>query len=376
MKVALLTDADVFAGTERHILDLAVALHNLKDAPAVVIVCPIPSPIADRAREANIPIIEIPSSAVGVVNKTTIRILRRLLRSGKIDILHAHNGRTALHATLARALAKRGEVVVTQHFLAPSHTSNRGLKAKVFGAAHHWVNAHIAHFIAISRAVENEMLARKEATIGQVTTILNALSAPDEATLKTVSTTRQEWDLKPDLPLIVCAARLEQEKSVQTLIAAMAILKKQGVAAHCVIAGEGAEKTALQSQIDQENLSQNVHLLGFRNDVLSLMNAGEIFVLPSLAEPFGLVILEAMALGKPVIATNTGGPPEIIDDGTTGILVPPGDANALAKALHTLIADKPVRDGFGQAGRERYNESFPPQRMASSVREIYARVVA
>ncbi len=385
MKVALLTDADVFAGTERHVLDLAVALRDSPTengagvpenaiAPGVVLVCPVPSPIADRARLANIPIIPIPSSATGVLDVATLRILRRLLRSGRIDILHAHNGRTALHARLAGVLARRGKVVVTQHFLAPSHTSNQGLKAKVFGAAHHWMNARVAHFIAISRAVADEMLARGEAPESQLTTILNALSAPDESTLKPVPEVRAEWNLDPSTPLIVCAARLEEEKSVKTLIAAMAILKEKNIAAQCVIAGEGAEKEALQTQIKNANLSETVRLLGFRNDVLSLMNAGEIFVLPSLAEPFGLVILEAMSLGKPVVSTNVGGPPEIVKDGATGVLVPPGDFAALAEALAQLIADKSQREDFGAKGRARYDELFRPERLAHSVRKIYAQL--
>ena len=381
MKVALLTDADVFAGTERHVLDLAIALRNLptkngEAAPGVVLVCPVPSPIADRAKQANIPIIEIPSSAVGVLDKTTLRILRRLLRSGRVDILHAHNGRTALHATLAGVLARKGKVVVTQHFLAPSHTSNRGLKAKVSLSAHHWVNARVAHFIAISRAVADEMLARNEASPQQLTTILNALSAPDASTLKPVSDVRNEWNLDPSTPLIVCAARLEEEKSVKTLIAAMAVVKEKNIAAQCVIAGEGAEKEALQSQIESAKLGESVRILGFRNDVLSLMNAGEIFVLPSLAEPFGLVILEAMALGKPVVATNVGGPPEIVQDSATGVLVPPGDFVALADALSELISDSRRREQLGANGRARYDELFRPERLAESVREVYARVVA
>ena len=380
MKVALLTDADVFAGTERHVLDLAVALRDLplkngQAAPGVVLVCPVPSPIADRAKQANIPMIESPSSATGVLDIATLRILRRLLRSGRVDILHAHNGRTALHATLAGVLARRGKVVVTQHFLAPSHTSNRGLRAKVFLSAHHWVNARVAHFIAISRAVADEMLARNEAPPEQLTTILNALSAPDASTLKPISDVRSEWNLDPSTPLIVCAARLEEEKSVKTLVAAMAILKERNIAAHCVIAGEGAEKDALQSQIESAKLGANVRLLGFRNDVLSLMNAGEIFVLPSLAEPFGLVILEAMALGKPVVATNVGGPPEIVEDDATGVLVPPGDFVALADALAELISDSARREKFGISGRARYNELFRPERLAESVRTIYTQLM-
>src|SRR4051812_18563274 len=128
MNVALFTDADVFAGTEKHLLDLALALRETQDDVSVVLVCPVPSPLATRASEAAIPVIAVPpSSASGVLSGRTVRILRRHLRRGRFEILHAHNGRTALHAALATRLSGRGQVVVTQHFLEPAHTALHGL---------------------------------------------------------------------------------------------------------------------------------------------------------------------------------------------------------------------------------------------------------
>lgn len=374
MHVALLTDADVFAGTERHILELAVALQQLPDAPAVSVVCPVPSPIADRAREAGIPIIEVPSSATGLLDAPSVRILRRLLKNGRVDILHAHNGRMALHAAIARVLARRGSVVTTQHFLTPSHASQSGVKGKVSKAAHRWVHSRVKYSIAISRAVETEMRHRGESDAAKIGTILNALPAPDESTLKPAADVRAELAVDAHTPLLVCAARLEHEKSIETLIDALALLRDEGVAAHCVVAGEGDEKAALQCRIDDSKLTDRVQLLGFRSDVLSLIRACEIFVLPSLAEPFGLVILEAMSLARPVIATNAGGPPEIVEDSMTGVLVPPADAPALAKAIGELIENPEKSQAMGQAGCARYEAVFRPQQMAESVLEVYRRV--
>src|SRR5690606_28714085 len=108
MHVALLTDADVFAGTERHILDLAAALRQLPGAPEVCIACPQPSPLAERAQKAGIPIVPVASSATGVLHWPTVFQLRDILKKGQIEILHAHNGRMALHAALAKFLARRG----------------------------------------------------------------------------------------------------------------------------------------------------------------------------------------------------------------------------------------------------------------------------
>jgi len=146
--------------------------------------------------------------------------------------------------------------------------------------------------------------------------------------------------------------------------------------AQCRIAGEGDELSALQAQLKQLNLGASVQLLGFRKDIPALMRACDVFVLPSLAEPFGLVILEAMALGKPVIATRDGGPPEIVADQATGILVPPRDPAALAGAIGQLVGNPAQGDAMGQAGLARYQSHFTVDRMAREILAIYQKCLA
>lgn len=375
MHVALLTDADVFAGTERHILDLAAALRQLPDAPRVSIVCPRPSPLAQRAQAAGIAVIPIASCATGMLHWPTVRRLRRLLKSSHTTVLHAHNGRMALHAALAKTLAGCGQIVATQHFLTPSHATQTGIKAKFFHVAHSWVARQVTRYIAISQAVAQAMKSREEAQPAKIATVLNGLPDIDQSSLRPQDEVRAEFALFDDTPLIVCAARLEKEKNLETLIKAIALLRRENIAVRCLIAGEGNEKAFLQNCIDRHNLGQEVQLLGFRNDVRSLIRAADIFVLPSLAEPFGLALLEAMTLARPIIATNTGGPPEIVEDELSGILVPPSDARALAAALQTLIASPALRDDMGQAGRQRYEAQFQAGHMADNIYRIYRQAV-
>ena len=105
------------------------------------------------------------------------------------------------------------------------------------------------------------------------------------------------------------------------------------------------------------------------------MSACDIFVLPAPAEPFGLVLIEAMALGKPVIAAAAGGPLEIVADGETGLLFEPGNAASLAQAIKRLLADPELRQRMGKAGRKRYEEHFTARRMAEKMQEAYTRSV-
>jgi hypothetical protein len=148
LRIALFTDADVFAGTERHMLDLARGLRAAGAVPSIA--CPRVSVLGDRARGEGID--HIPVEKGGFIDWPAINAMRQKLRSGEVDIIHAHNGRTALIAALAVKLERRGSYVLTQHFLIPSRSTRRGLKAAISGAIHRWISRGAGHIIAISDA--------------------------------------------------------------------------------------------------------------------------------------------------------------------------------------------------------------------------------
>jgi glycosyltransferase involved in cell wall biosynthesis len=367
VSAVLFTDSDVFAGTERHMLDLARGLRS--EGAAAAIACPMASPLADRAREENIEVISIEKG--GFLDWAAIRTLRQKLRSAEVNLIHAHNGRTALSAALAVKLEGRGAYVLTQHFLVPSRSGRRGIKALLSNSVHRWISRNAGHIIAISEAARRGIEARGEAVNGNVTTIPNGIPSPDARNLASPEAIRAGLGVGPDQALIVCAARLEQEKDVRSLIAAMPAVLTAAPDAICVAAGEGSQRGALASQIDSLGLRNSVRLAGFCEDAMSLINAADLFVLPSLAEPFGLVLIEAMSLGKPVIATNAGGPREIVEDGLTGLLVPPAEPIALAAAITRLIRDPSLRIEMGLRGRQRFTQNYTVARMSADILRIY-----
>jgi glycosyltransferase involved in cell wall biosynthesis len=369
MQVVLFTDADVFAGTECHMLDLALSLRNC--GVEVRIACPCMSPLARKAEEAGLGVLAIAKR--GLIDWTAIRTLRGGLRSGQIDIIHAHNGRTALSAALAVTLAGAGQCVMTQHFLSPGHTTRRGLQARISNFAHGWVNGRIGHFIAISQAVKKQMLERADAADADVTVVHNGIGLPDTKTLADAGEIRRELGVQAHNPLIVCAARLEPEKDVATLVDAMVDVAAAHPGSVCAIAGDGSQRQELEERARRE--SPAVRFLGFRQDVLSVINAADLFVLPSLAEPFGLVLLEAMALGKPVVATGVGGPREIVVQGKTGLLVTPGRPQELAEAINRLLADPQARRAMGEQGHQRFLCEFTAARMAEQTARVYENLL-
>lgn len=366
-KTLLLTDADVFAGTERHMLDLAHAL--AASEVQVRIACPTPSPLAQRSEKQGVGVISMPKR--GLIDFAAVKQMASLLRAGELDIIHAHNGRTHLAAAMAISRAGRGACIATQHFLSPSRVSRKGPKAWLSSLAHGWVTRKTAKFIAISQAVKNEAVAREPATDARIHVVLNGIRPPDASTLQSSAAVRASLQLSADAPIVFCAARLQKEKDIQTLVAAMEAVAAANPAVRCFIAGEGEEKAALEQRVRERGLENHVRLLGFRNDVLDLMQAADVFVLPSAAEPFGLVILEAMSLGKPVIATRAGGPCEIVEHEATGLLATPRDSADLAAAILRLMNDAALRRQFGAAGRQRFERHFTAQRMAAETLAVY-----
>ena len=367
-RVVLLTDADVFAGTERHMLDLAVALRAAGVEASVG--CPVPSPLAERAAAAGVD--AVPLAKRGRIGLGVVWRLRRLVRAGRVDLIHAHNGRTALQAAMAVRLAGRGRVVFTQHFLRPNRLGRSGVVRVLAGGLHWWVGRQVSQFVAISAAVRDQMLARGDCAGDRVVTVPNGIADASAGSLRTAVDVRQELGLVEAARLVVCAARIEAEKGLHTLVQALDGHTLDPLS-YCIIAGQGVDSDAVQRSIAAAKLGDRIRLVGFRADVYSLMAAGDVVVLPSPDEPFGLVLVEAMALGRPVVACRHGGPVEIVVDGQTGLLVPPNDPAAMGEAIRRLLDDPVLRQRLGEAGRRRFEERFTASRMAAATVSVYRR---
>ena len=367
LHVLLFTDADVFAGTERHIADLGQALRD--EGVTVTIGCPTPSPLAEEAGKMGLSV--RPIAKRGSYDGAAIESVAAFLRNTPGRVVHCHNGRSALIATLARQRAGVGHVVLTQHFLSPAYATRSGWKKWVSDCIHGWVDRRLDHVIAISDAVRENVLARGEASADRVTRVHNGASdfhnSRESAKLTQSST--------PGTIRLLCAARLEKEKRVDVLIEAMGRLAEGGTRIDCIVAGQGRDHASLVARARELNLGTSIHFAGFVNDVPSLMAAADIFVLPADAEPFGLVLLEAMRAMLPVIACDAGGPREIVIHGQTGLLVPPGDAAALAEAIANLIGDSTARERMAKAGRLRFEQCFTAQIMARETIQVYRQVL-
>jgi len=173
------------------------------------------------------------------------------------------------------------------------------------------------------------------------------------------------------LRIIGTAGRLVPLKGIVYLLRAMAALRAEFPHFVLEIAGSGPERPRLERQVQAFGLAGRVRFLGWVNELAPVLARWSLFVLPSLEEGFGIGALEAMAAGLPVVATAVGGIPELVEDGRTGRLVPPGDAEVLAERIRLLLRNHEVQDAMGAAGRARAREYFSVERMAIAISQIY-----
>ena len=176
--------------------------------------------------------------------------------------------------------------------------------------------------------------------------------------------------------LFACVARFKAQKNLPLLVKAFAQGPGLEPRAHLLIVGHGELRRDLERQIDALGLRERVHVLGVRSDVPGLLNAADAFVLSSDWEGSPLSVMEAMAAGTPVISTAVGGVPELIEDGESGLLVPPGDARALAGAMQYVLENPEVRTSMGSAAAKRAMERFDLRVMTEAYEELYRATVA
>jgi glycosyltransferase involved in cell wall biosynthesis len=155
---------------------------------------------------------------------------------------------------------------------------------------------------------------------------------------------------------------------------ALDLLSERAHPPHLAIAGRGDEESSLRAQLTAAGLGDRVHLLGLRSDIGALLHSADLFVHPSLAEGLPLAVLEAMFAGRPIIATSVGAVSEVLDEGKAGMLVPPGDPNALAEAIHGLLADRTRAEELGTRASIRARREFGVTKMAVRYTRLYEAI--
>ena len=261
------------------------------------------------------------------------------------DVVHTH-------ASLAARLVAKHKgypVVLTRHTLGPDLPPGgyKGWQRWL----HRWVAVNLSDaVIAVSEACRQRLLA--EGVPESCVRLIYHGIDPTPYLSATRAGWRQRLGLTATEPVLITVARLAPVKGLKFALEAAAILQRDNILTWLFV-WQGSELSSLQEQTAALCLGQQVRWLGYQTDIPGLMAAADIKILPSLQEALGLVILEAMAAGLPIVASNVGGIPELVQDGQYGILVPPGTSIALASAIKQLLADQSRASSMGLVGRQR-----------------------
>jgi glycosyltransferase involved in cell wall biosynthesis len=291
--------------------------------------------------------------------------LSRLLKQLKPDIVHAHDPHAVAMAGLALSMSTQ--------LAKPPLVASRRVDFHLRGSRmSRWKYRQVDCFICASEAIRQMLVADGVPDARTVTVHegidLGHVDAAPRANL------HEDLFLPHGAPIVGNVAALVPHKGQRHLIEAAALTVRQVPDARFVIAGEGELRPTLERVIREHHLEKHVLLAGFRPDVLSLHKAFDIFVMSSITEGLGTSLLDAMAAGKPIVATATGGIPEVVVDGQTGLLVPPRDHQAMASAIVRLLKDPVLRDRLGAAGLARARQRFSAERMLKDTIRVYQRV--
>lgn len=307
---------------------------------------------------------------------SVVRLLHRLvtaIRDTRAGIVHTNIELDSLLGPLAGRLAG-ARVVSTLH-----HGKPVARRQLLWHLDRSLVQSCVNQYIAVSEFARQVHIKRRGLQPDRVSTILSGIetarytkpTAPEK-----LQGLREELGLTGREPVLFNAGRLHEQKGQRHLFPMMKSLLRKWPEAKLLIAGEGDERSRLRMEIEQHGLTGHVQLLGARPDVKQLLEICTVFVMPSLGEAFGLAALEAMASAKPVIASRVGGLPEVIDHGTTGFLVPPGDADALADAVDLLFSSPELRETVGRAARRAACERFDSAGSVRRIEALYSSLVA
>jgi len=348
-------------GAQEHVYSLLTRLDRERYDVSVVSLSPGSAVRKLQRAGFDVLVIDEPDDAIAV------GALAAHLVEVRADVIHNHMFRAETVGTrAAMALAEIGHrrpyVVSTVHSSRIRSQEDRQVLRDL--------TPHMDQLIAVSQMVERK-LEDEGRTTAPVRRIYNGVDLSRYEQQEACCTLPEEYGMEPGSQLVGIVARLEPEKGHPTLLEAWPRVLRAVPDAYLLIVGEGSRREALEAQARELRIAHRVVFTGRRDDVPAVTAALDVAVLPSYREAQGLSVLEAMALSRPVVASNVGGIPEMIEDGVTGLLVPPHDAETLAGAITRLLRDHPYADTLARAGHDLVHDRFCIELMVEAIQTIY-----
>jgi glycosyltransferase involved in cell wall biosynthesis len=373
-RICHVTKATGVAGSEKHLLVLLRGLDKAKYQVKLVLLVERDKPLDDYVRRLEEGGVQVKRVLIrGDIDPFLVWRLYRLLREGNHDLVHTHLVHADLYGTSAAKLAGVSIIVSTKHndnaFRRHPFYAFLDRLASRFADKIIVISDHLKRFF-----VEIERLDPRKMTRIYYGLDVAWVESQSSKTARPISI-QEELGIPSDIPLAGIIARLNPQKGHTYLVTAFAKVVESLPEARLLIVGDGNLIGGLERQTRELRITRRVTFTGWRDDIPRIMAALNLLILPSLWEGFGLVLLEAMMMGKPIVASRVSAIPEIVVDGVTGLLVPPRDPEALAEAILALLQDKEQAEAMGQAGRERVEGYFSVERMVQQTEALYEALI-
>lgn len=289
----------------------------------------------------------------------------------KFDIVHTHTAKAGVLGRIAARLAGTSAIVHTPHghnfygYFSP-------FISKIVVILERFIAYFTDRIIALTELEKKDFVIFKVIQPEKITVINSGLELDNyRKIIVDVQNKRGELQIEQNEVIVGMIGRLEPVKGLQYLIAAAKLVIEKFSNVKFLIVGEGSLRNKLESQCKKLDIFDKFIFTGWREDIPQILSILDILVLPSLNEAVGRILIEAGACGKPVVATDVGGIPEVVKDNQTGILVPPKDAHGLAHAIISLLEDERKRQSMGEAAKNWVDDKFSVERMVNKVSHLY-----
>jgi len=361
-----------FYGADNVLIELSKQMLHSAFSPVVGVFKNLHNPRLEVARVAklhNLPVEVFPCN--GRVDVSTILLIKKFLKTEKIDIIHSHGYKSNLYA-VAASVGNTVSLVATCH-----NWLGDDRKMKLYARLDKSFLNRFDKVVAVSDSVGKEILEHNIPS-AKVLIIPNGIDLDRFNSGKRSDTLRREFGIDPECTIIGTVGRLSEEKGHSHLLHAAEKVLRTYPNVVFLIVGDGPLRQELEKKASQLAQGKSVNpflFTGVRDDMERIYSLMDIFVLPSLTEGLPMVLLEAMAAQKPVVATKVGAVPGVIDDGHSGLLIPPGDVESLSGAIIDLLKDPHRAQHLAQNGYKRVRDHFSSKRMAEQYVEVYKDVL-
>lgn len=300
----------------------------------------------------------------------TILQIKNIIQNHKIDLVHSQGSRADFYARIAGRMAGKSRNLCT--IAMPVEGFDLGyFRKKIYRSLDCITERYVNRFIVVSDSLKKFLVEKRRIPESRIIRIYNGIELQQFNTITETINPRKEFGVPNNVPLVGAVGRMVWQKGFEFLVKAVPEVVVSIPNAKFLIVGDGPLREKLEALSKELRVRDKIIFAGFKSDIKEVLSAIDMLVVPSLLEGFPMITLEAMAMAKPIIATNIAGTTEQITNCNNGVLVLPGDPDALAKAVIEVYNDKEFAKKIGLAARKKVEENFSVEKMISETEKIY-----